>query len=162
MLLSAREIMNLKNAIRLLVPPLLYEAAHRLRLIAGFAPLPRATAATAPLAEPPIEVPPIPPASINGGREITEADYLSLCLADDYNGDQLTKFRVARALPYAESGDAISNLAEPGRGRRPTFNTQRASFRATRLLSHGVGRTRGTVVANQAENMRRDTRQPCR
>jgi hypothetical protein len=48
----------------------------------------------------------------SGGREISETEYLALCASDDYNGAQLTQFRVARALRYAASGDIVT--PEPG------------------------------------------------
>lgn len=67
-------------------------------------------AATSPRAAlPPIAA---PRALVGGGREIDDAEYLRLCASDDYNGDQLTNFRVARALLYAASGGIVT--PEPG------------------------------------------------
>ena len=58
------------------------------------------------------DVPPTAQVTTSGSREISEADYLRLCSSDDYHGDQLTRFRVARALLYAESNEIA--MSEPG------------------------------------------------
>jgi hypothetical protein len=45
-------------------------------------------------------------------RELSEAEYRELSAEDDYHGETVTRFRVARALLYANSGQLV--VVEPG------------------------------------------------